>query len=70
MLEVGQVRPCCCMLTEEAVHKEQTQPAEQGTFEDEHHSAGHLDCTEWTLEVEAWQQLRKQAISSYLLVER
>lgn len=69
MLEVEQVRSCCYMLTVEAVRKEQTQPAEQGTFEDERHSAGHLDCTDWILEVEGWQQLTKQAISSYLLVE-
>lgn len=57
------------MLTVEAVHKEQTQLAEQGTLQDERHSAGHLDYTDWTPEVEGWQRLRKQAISLYLLVE-
>lgn len=47
----------------------QKQLVEQDIFVDVRHSAGHLDCTEWTMEVEAYRQQRKLVISSYLLVE-
>lgn len=40
-----------------------------GTSGDEHRSAAHLDCTDWTLEVEAYQQQRRLVISTYLQVE-
>lgn len=36
------------------------------TFVGVRHSAGHLDCTDWALEVEAYRQQRKLVISSYL----
>lgn len=57
------------MPTVEVVRKQQIQLVEQGIFVDERHSAGHLDCNDWKLEVEACQQQRKPVVSSYLLVE-
>lgn len=55
------------MGTVEVVHK---QLEEQGIFVDVRHSAGCLDCTDWTLEVEAYRQQRKLVLSSHLLVVR
>lgn len=68
MPEVGRLRPCCCTVSVEAVRKEQL--VEQRTFVDERRSAGRLDCTDWSLEAVACQQLRRLVISSYLLVVR
>lgn len=53
MLEAGQVMPCCCIVSVVVVHTVQIQLVEPGSFEDESHSAGRLDCTDWTLEAEA-----------------
>lgn len=58
------------MGTAKVAHKQQKQLVQQGIFVGVHHSAGHLDCTDWTLEVEACQQQRKLGISSDPLVER